>query len=60
MTSEMDKNPYFLFISPWKKYKRHYEIEKRKLYFHENTFYFNSLDDSLNKEHFIYKLNTLA
>ena len=56
----MDKNPYFLFISPWKKYKRHYEIEKRKLYFHENTFYFNSLDDSLNKEHFIYKLNTLA
>lgn len=58
--SDFDQNPYFVFISPWKKYKRHHNLENKKHWFRDNSLFWSTKEDSLNKEHFIYKANSLG
>jgi hypothetical protein len=60
LTSEQPSNPYYLLLSPLKKYRVHKWNQQFMHRFHQSTQYFNPFTEELQQPHLLYKLNCLA
>lgn len=58
--SEESKNPYFLFLSPMKKFEIYQWNNQFKKSLFENTQYFDPETEELNQDYFLYRVNTVG